>query len=81
MMDIFTIVGTLVALSLLMVIIPLCPLSAICWPLCTCQIPLVLMFISTIGAMTSYWLYQSSTGTSSLFSGAGLVPSMSSMQY
>ena len=75
MVDIISVLGVLIAVALSLILAPLCPISLICWPLCTCSVPLSLMLLTTLGGLLSYW-----TTSSGMTSGMGsYVPSISEL--
>ena len=55
MFDIITIVGVLIALALMVVLVPCCPVSVLCPPLCVCTLPLLMMLTTTVGGLMAYW--------------------------
>lgn len=55
MIDIVTVIGSLIALTLLAALIPCCPLSVVCPPFCTCTLPLLVMFVTTLAGLSAYW--------------------------
>ncbi len=55
MMDLITVAGVLIALTIMAVLVPCCPLSVICPPFCVCTLPLMMMLTTTIGGLMAYW--------------------------
>jgi hypothetical protein len=80
MFDIITIAGLGLSLMLLMVLVPLCPLSIVCPPFCLCSLPTLMGFIATTMGLITYWASGGMPMTSSSYTPGSIGGGLSGMR-